>query len=106
MRGPLQPVEVPTRAFTAAGEEWIAAEVGRSASGSGRDPSAPLLLLTFARAAHPESPMLEILVPGRALEALADAELEQLLGRARPPRAARERQEVFPDTRRKGGRGL
>lgn len=88
------------------GEEWVVREGGRLSAGIGRDTRAPLLHLIFARAAEPERPLRELLTQGRALADLADAELPELLARARPYRERQERQEVFPDTRRKGGRGM
>jgi hypothetical protein len=72
----------------------------------GRDTRAPLLHLIFALASEPERPLRELLVPGRALADLTDEELLELLAAARPYRDRHDRQEVFPDTRKKGGKGM
>ena len=87
-------------------EDWIVREGGRTASGSGADPRAPLLLLFFARAAEPDVIVRELLTPGHRLNDLTDAELVGLVARARPQRVDRERREVFRGTRKGGGQGL
>ena len=104
-REPLRPIELPHRAFSAAGDEWIAREGGMTAAGNG-GPRAPLLLLVFARAAEPERSLREHLLAGRRLADLSDDELADALAAARPFREERDRREVFPDTRKRGGKGL
>ena len=105
-RDPPQPIELPSRSIEVEGEGWVVREGGRLSAGVGRDTPAPLLHLVFARAADPERPALETLAPGRALDELSELELGDLLARARPYRERHERREVFPDTRRKGGKGM
>ena len=75
-------------------------------SGRGTDTRVPLVLLLFARGAEPDRPIREILIPGRGLDELTDQELIVLLGRARPYRTDQDPQELFPDTRKKGGKRL
>ena len=103
-REPLRPVELPFRSLRAGDEEWNAREGGLTASGRGSP--APLLLLFFARADDPEHAVRELLVAGRRLDDLSDDELIEALGRARPFREERERLEVFPDTRKRGSKGI
>jgi hypothetical protein len=67
---------------------------------------APLLHLVFALTSDPEHPVREVLTPGHAIADLTDDELLELLARARPYQARQDRQEVFPDTRKKGGKGM
>ena len=81
-------------------------EAGRTSAGVGKDPRAPLLHLIFALASEPERPLREQLTPGRGMAELTDDELLELLSRARPYQDRRDRQEVFPDTRKKGGKGM
>ena len=98
-------MEVPSRTVRGGEEEWVVREGGRTASGRGPDPRAQLLLLLFARGAEPDQPIRELLICGERLDELTDEDLIALLGRARPYRTDRDRQEVFPDTRKKGGKG-
>ena len=105
-RDPLRPIELPTRAIQQGGEEWVVRESGRTSAGVGRDTRAPLLHLIFARAGEPERPLRECLAPGRGIADLTDDELADLLARARPYQEHHDRQEVFPDTRKKGGKGM
>lgn len=105
-REPPAPIETPLLPLTIGGEQWIVREAGRTSSGIGMDSPAALVLLLFCRADDPDRPEREVLAPARRLDDLADAELEQLFGRSRPFRAPGERQEVFPDTRKRGGRGM
>jgi hypothetical protein len=81
-------------------------EGGLSVSGEGSGPRAPLVLLLFARAAEPDQVVRELLVAARRLADLGDDELVDALARARPYREERERQEVFPDTRKRGSKGI
>jgi hypothetical protein len=104
-REPRRAIEVRSRAHTVNGEEWIASEAGRTASGGAGDSRAALLLVLFARAAAPEQPVIEALTTVPDLDHLGDEELAALLARARPFRVVQERSEVFPDTRRKGQKG-
>jgi hypothetical protein len=62
--------------------------------------------LIFARGAEPERSLREVLTPGRGIAELTDDELLDLLDGARPYQERRDRQEVFPDTRKKGGKGM
>ena len=105
-RDPPAPIQTPLRPLAIEGVEWIVREAGRSSSGIGMDSPAALVLLWFCRAADPDRPEREILTPARRLDDLADLELEQLFGASRPFRAPAERQEVFPDTRKRGGKGM
>jgi len=98
--------EVPSRVFQGGEEEWAVRESGWMASGRGSDTRVPMVLLLFARRAEPDQPIQEILISGRGLEELTDQELSVLLGRSRPYRADQGRKEVFPDMRKKGGKGL
>ncbi len=102
-RDPLRPIELPSRAFEMEGEAWLVRESGRISAGVGRATRAALLHLVFALASAPERPLRELLTEGRALAELGEEELTVLLARARP---YRERQEVFPNTRKKGGKGM
>jgi hypothetical protein len=105
-RDPLRPVELPSRTIERAGESWIAREGGRTSAGVGMDTRAPLLHLIFALEADPERPLKELLTQGLGMADLSDDELLELLGRARPYQERHDRQEVFPDTRKKGGKGM
>ena len=96
----------PSRVFQAGEEEWAVRESGSTASGRGTDPRVLLVLLFFASGAEPDRPIREILIPERGLDELTDQELIVLLERARPFRTDQDRKEVFPDTRKKGGKGL
>ena len=98
--------EVPSRVFQGGEEEWAVRESGWMASGRGSDTRGPMVLLLFARRAEPDQPIQEILISGRGLDELTDQELSVLLGRSRPYRADQGRKEVFPDMRKKGGKGL
>ena len=105
-RDPLRPIELPSRAFEMEGEAWLVRESGRISAGVGRATRAALLHLVFALASAPERPLRELLTEGRALAELGEEELPVLLARARPYRERQERQEVFPNTRKKGGKGM
>ena len=96
----------PSRAFQAGEEEWAVRESGRTAAGRGTDSRVPLVLLFFASGDEPDRPIREILIPEQGLEELTNEELIVLLERARPYRTDQDRKEVFPDTRKKGGKGL
>jgi hypothetical protein len=50
--------------------------------------------------------VLEVLIAGRRLADLSDDELLAARARARPFHEERERQEVFPDTRKRGSKGI
>ena len=105
-RGPVPLVEVRSRALEFGGERWIVRESGRTSSGTGGDARAPLLHLVFIRAADPERPARELLACGHTIDDLTDDELAGLFARARPYRDREGRREVFPDTRKKGGKGI
>jgi hypothetical protein len=105
-REPLRPIELPHRVFRADdNEEWIAREGGLTAAGNG-GPRAPLLLLVFARAVEPDRALREHLLAGRRLADLSEDELADALAASRAFRADHDREEVFPDTRKRGGKGL
>lgn len=104
-RGPVPLVEARSRGLDLGGEQWIVRESGRTSSGAGGDARAPLLHLVFLRAADPERPARELLGCGHTIDDLTDDELAGLFARARPYRDREERREVFPDTRKKGGKG-
>jgi hypothetical protein len=99
-------VELPSRTIERGEESWIVREAGRSSAGVGMATRAPLLHLVFALGAEPERPLRELLTPGRGISDLGDDDLVELLARARPYQERQERQEVFPDTRKKGGKGM
>lgn len=83
--GPSSPTELPSRSFhTAEDEEWIVRVSGTTTTGLPADAGAPLLHLTFFRAAAPETPLREALGVGEALDDLGEEELRDHLGRARP----------------------
>ena len=105
-RAPLREIEVRSRPLVVAGVEWIVNEGGRAASGRAGDPRAALTLLVFVRASEPGTPVSEILAPIFGLDDASDDELAALLARARPFRGLSGRSEVFPDTRRKGAKGM
>ena len=105
-RDPLRPIELPSRAFEMEGEAWLVRESGRISAGVGRATRAALLHLVFALASAPERPLRELLTEGRALAELGEEELPVLLARTRPYRERQERQEIFPNTRKKGGKGM
>ena len=105
-RDPLRLLELPSRALAWDDQSWVVREGGRSSAGIGRSVRAPLLHLTFALAAEPDRLVKEVLTAGRGMADLSDDELIELLGRARPYEPPQERQEVFPDTRKKGGKGM
>jgi hypothetical protein len=87
-------------------EEWIVREGGLGASGQGGGPRASLLLLLLARADDPDRLVGEVLVAARRLDELSDEQLVDAIARARPYREDGERQEVFPDTRKRGSKGI
>lgn len=83
--GPSSPTDLPSRSFRAAGEEeWIVRVSGTTITGLPTDVGAPLLQLTFFRAAEPETPVRETLGVGETLDDLGDDELRDRLERARP----------------------
>lgn len=83
--GPSSPTELPSRSFRAAGEEeWIVRVSGSAVTGLPADVGAPLLQLTFFRAAEPETPVRESLGVGETLDDLGEEELRDRLERARP----------------------
>jgi hypothetical protein len=96
----------PFRTLEVGEERWIAREGGLTAAGQGAGPRAPLLLVVFARADEPELPVRELMIAARRLDDVSDDELVVALGRARPFRLDLERQEVFPDTRKRGSKGI
>jgi hypothetical protein len=105
-REPPRPIEVPFRALAAAQEQWVVREGGQSLSGEGSGSRAALILLVFARAAEPERTLREQLVAARRLQDLSDDELLDALARSRPFREEGARREVFPDTRKRGSKGI
>lgn len=105
-RDPLRPVELPSRTIERSGEAWVAREGGRTSAGIAMDTPAPLLHLIFALEGNPERPLKELLTPGWGIADLTDDELLELLAKARPYQERHDRQEVFPDTRKKGGKGM
>jgi hypothetical protein len=89
------------------GEGWEVWEGGRTGARMGNTGTgAPLLHLIFARAAEPGRPLRELLTTGNGIAHLEDAELVELLASARAYQERQGRREVFPDTRRKGGKGM
>jgi hypothetical protein len=105
-RDPPAPIELPFRAFHAGDAEWIVREVGRAAAGTGMQSRAPLTLLFFALATDPDQSLREVLTAAGRLDDLSDAQLVELLATSRPFRHEQDRQEVFPDTRKRGGKGM
>lgn len=86
------------------GSRWRVEVAGRTRTGTGPDPGASLLLLVFEAiepdSEHPREGIdaREILVPVRALAALSDDRLTELLGTSLP--STFEPGELFPGTRR------
>lgn len=72
------------RAFTVAGEAWIACIAGQSAVGTGTRGHAFLTAIHFCRADAPDQPLREALLPRGRFQALFEEELCTLLGEARP----------------------
>ncbi len=105
-RDPLASAELPWRTIRAGSEDWVIREAGRTASGTGGDSRAPLVLLFFARAEEPERPLRELLTGAGRLHDFTDDYLIDLLAASRPVRPEQDRQEVFPDTRKRGGKGM
>ncbi|MSR37016.1 MAG: hypothetical protein EXR95_10335 [Gemmatimonadetes bacterium] len=105
-RDPPQPIEPPLRALQAEGGHWIVREGGLTAAGTGQGPRAPLLLILFSSADDPATVAREVLVAARRLNHLSDEELVTALARSRPYLEERGREEVFPDTRKRGSNRL
>lgn len=105
-REPPRPIELPFRTVRSGDEDWLVREGGLTAAGHGVGRRAPLMMLLFARAADPDRLVRETLVPAKRMDELSEDELVDALGRARPFREERERQEVFPDTRKRGSKGI
>lgn len=85
--GSASPTELPSRTFRAGedeDEEWIVRLSGVTVTGLPTDTGAPLVHLTFFRAEEPETPVREAVGVGETLEDLAEDELRDHLGRARP----------------------
>ena len=85
-------------------EVWIARVEGRVRAGFRGDDGVPLLHLTFARDEEPEVRLKEVYGVGRRLDELNQAELLDLLDRARAVPESWERSPLFPETR-KGRKG-
>jgi len=86
---------------------WHVRVGGRHKSGTRPDTGASLLLLFFHRSEEEGAPDREIYVPAREMEQLSDAELTDLVGRARPYRTAEaSRADETPGrSRRRSSRG-
>jgi hypothetical protein len=65
-------------------EEWVARVAGRGAYGTGGRGRARLLAVHFIRAADPERPVREALIPAGVFSALRASELRELYKRATP----------------------
>lgn len=76
--------ESEDREFEANGEEWVARVAGRGAYGTGRRGKAVLVAVHFHRAAEPETPLREALIPAASFPVLRPEELASLLERATP----------------------
>ena len=97
------PGENPGVRFSDNGVEWVARALGQGTSGWGSGGSAPLVLLTFARAERPDDPVREILSVGRGADRFSETELVALLGRAKPFDRVPRKQPIFSGTRGKKG---
>lgn len=75
--------ELPSRRFEVEGEEWVVRITGRTVTGTRPDPGAPLMHLTFYRAARPDEPERELLTVERPLDALYVEDLAEFLERSR-----------------------
>lgn len=70
------------RTFTVDGEDWIARVAGEGTVGTGAP--AFLAVIWFYKAAEPDLPLKETLLPRGRLEQLHEMELQELLRIARP----------------------
>ena len=75
--------DLPSCHFEVEGVEWIARLSGRTATGSGSDPGAPLLHLTFFKSADPMVAVVEALLPGESIDHLFESDLSEVLATAR-----------------------
>lgn len=84
--GESEPAAAPPleRPFEVAGEEWLARPAGIGLYGTGRPGTARLMAVHFFRAADPEEPIREALVPAGEFASLATGELSDLFERATP----------------------
>jgi len=80
--------DLPSCHFEVEGVEWIARLSGRTSTGSGPDPGAPLLHLTFFRSADPQVAVAEALLPGESIDHLFESDLSEVLATARTPRSS------------------
>jgi len=75
--------ELPSCHFEVEGVQWIARLSGRASTGSGPNPGAPLLHLTFFKSADPLVAVVETLLPGESFDQLFEADLSDVLATAR-----------------------
>jgi hypothetical protein len=85
--GPAVPPDVEAVAIEVEGASWVVHVRGRSLFGR----TTPVLLLSFERTDGPDRVELEGWVVGRALAQVPVATLQDVLGRASPPRKAGRR---------------
>ena len=76
--------DIPSRTFESDGDVWVVRVEGRTRSGYGPDTGAPLLHLRFYRGEDASEPERHLVLPGKSLDPLYDAELVTALQRARP----------------------
>jgi hypothetical protein len=57
------------------------------------------VLITFAHAQDPATPLLEVLDVGRSLDRWSEEQLAELVARARPVSGPKEPEDIFSDTR-------
>lgn len=81
---------LPCRRFEYAGCEWIVRLCGQTTTGLAMDPGASLMHLVFFMASDPSVACREVLAPGKSLEGLAEAQLPDLLTKARSATAPNE----------------
>ena len=94
----------PEMTFVRGEEVWIARVKGRGCTGRGRDPGAPLLLITFAPWEEPENQRFEALQVASRLADLTEAQLVEALEAARPYPGDWRRGDLFSATRRRDRR--
>lgn len=73
----------PERYFLMDGEAWIARQVGEASVGSSALGAASIVTIRFYRAAEPDRPQREALLPRGRFEMLYDEELRALFHAAR-----------------------
>jgi hypothetical protein len=87
------------RRFAARGTEWVARLAGCVSIGRAPEGVAPLILVCFAPSETPDAPSFEVLTVRRDLGDFGDAELLELLDRARPFSGSGRRQPLFSEIR-------